>query len=75
MLTTIRGAGYFRRSSQIDYVSDYLLPTPDEFQKALEQHRYKKFSYIVMVLVFLLLWNSEIIGQILQYIPSKSLMD
>ncbi|XP_038985819.1 acyltransferase-like protein At1g54570, chloroplastic isoform X2 [Phoenix dactylifera] len=40
LLTTIRGAGYFRRSSQLDYVSDYLLLTPDEFQKATEQYRW-----------------------------------
>ncbi|EHA8588340.1 acyltransferase-like protein, chloroplastic [Cocos nucifera] len=40
LLTTIKGAGYFRRSRQIDYVSDYLLPTPDELQKATEQYRW-----------------------------------
>ncbi|KAJ6802082.1 acyltransferase-like protein, chloroplastic isoform X2 [Iris pallida] len=40
LVTTIKGAICYRRSSQIDYVSDYLLPTPSEFQKATDQYKW-----------------------------------
>ncbi|KAJ6844759.1 acyltransferase-like protein, chloroplastic isoform X1 [Iris pallida] len=40
LVTTIKGATCYRRSSQIDYVSDYLLPTPSEFQKAADQYKW-----------------------------------
>ncbi|KAJ6829546.1 acyltransferase-like protein, chloroplastic isoform X2 [Iris pallida] len=40
LVTTIKGAICYRRSSQIDYVSDYLLPTPSEFQKAADQYKW-----------------------------------
>ncbi|XP_074572947.1 phytyl ester synthase 2, chloroplastic-like isoform X2 [Curcuma longa] len=40
LVSIVKGAGFYRRSRQVDYVSDYLLMTPDEFQKATEQYRW-----------------------------------
>ncbi|KAF0914405.1 hypothetical protein E2562_028495 [Oryza meyeriana var. granulata] len=39
LATAIKGAGYYRRSLQTDFVSDYLPLTPDEFQKATDHIR------------------------------------
>ncbi|KAL6846793.1 hypothetical protein ACP4OV_024241 [Aristida adscensionis] len=39
LATTIKGAGYYRRSRKTDFVSDYLPPTPDELQKAIDNER------------------------------------
>ncbi|KAL6846791.1 hypothetical protein ACP4OV_024239 [Aristida adscensionis] len=36
---TIKGAGYYRRSRKMDFVSDYLTPTLDELQKAIDHER------------------------------------
>nr|CAD1839030.1 unnamed protein product [Ananas comosus var. bracteatus] len=43
-VTIIKGAGYYRRSRQINYVSDYLLPTPNELQKVIEEYRLINFA-------------------------------
>jgi len=40
LATTIKGAGYYRRTRKTDFVSDYLPPTPDEFQQAINHDRY-----------------------------------
>ena len=40
LATTIKGAGYYRRSRKTDFVSDYLPPTPDELQQAINRDRY-----------------------------------
>ncbi|OEL20096.1 Acyltransferase-like protein [Dichanthelium oligosanthes] len=39
LATTIKGAGYYRRSRKTDFVSDYLPPTPDELQRAINRDR------------------------------------
>ncbi|XP_047048309.1 phytyl ester synthase 1, chloroplastic-like [Lolium rigidum] len=39
LATTIKGAGYYRRTRQTDFVSDYLPPTPDELEKAIDRDR------------------------------------
>ncbi|XP_052167489.1 phytyl ester synthase 1, chloroplastic-like [Oryza glaberrima] len=39
LATAIKGAGYYRRSLETDFVSDYLPLTPDEFQKATDHIR------------------------------------
>ncbi|KAL6601776.1 hypothetical protein ACP70R_044996 [Stipagrostis hirtigluma subsp. patula] len=43
LATTIKGAGYYRRSRKTDFVSDYLPPTPDELQKAINHERVLHF--------------------------------
>ncbi|WOK94469.1 acyltransferase-like protein, chloroplastic isoform X1 [Canna indica] len=50
LVTTVKGAGYYRRSRQVDFVSDYLLPTPDEFKKATEQYRWIDFAASPVIL-------------------------
>ncbi|KAM0850681.1 hypothetical protein ACQ4PT_052927 [Festuca glaucescens] len=42
--TTIKGAGYYRRSRQSDFVSDYLPPTPDEIEKVIDSLRILNFA-------------------------------
>uniref|UniRef100_A0ACD5XUE8 Uncharacterized protein n=1 Tax=Avena sativa TaxID=4498 RepID=A0ACD5XUE8_AVESA len=44
LATTIKGAGYYRRSRQTDFVSDYLPLTPDEFEKAINHDRVLSFA-------------------------------
>ncbi|KAF8780861.1 hypothetical protein HU200_000813 [Digitaria exilis] len=39
LATTIKGAGYYRRCRKTDFVSDYLPPTPDELQQAINHIR------------------------------------
>ncbi|CAL5082273.1 unnamed protein product [Urochloa decumbens] len=39
LATTIKGAGYYRRSRKTDFVSDYLPPTADELQQAINRDR------------------------------------
>jgi hypothetical protein len=39
LATTIKGAGYYRRSRKTDFVSDYLPPNPDELKKVLDNDR------------------------------------
>ncbi|KAL6601775.1 hypothetical protein ACP70R_044995 [Stipagrostis hirtigluma subsp. patula] len=43
LATTIKGAGYYRRSRQTDFVLDYLPPTPEELQKAIDRYRILNF--------------------------------
>ncbi|XP_028551496.1 acyltransferase-like protein At3g26840, chloroplastic isoform X2 [Dendrobium catenatum] len=40
IVNVMKGSCYYRRSSYKDYVSDYLPPTPYEFQKISEQYRW-----------------------------------
>ncbi|XP_042387766.1 acyltransferase-like protein At3g26840, chloroplastic isoform X1 [Zingiber officinale] len=40
LVSIVKGAGFYRRSRQLDYVSDYLSMTPDEFQKVADQYRW-----------------------------------
>ncbi|KAH7686721.1 Diacylglycerol acyltransferase protein [Dioscorea alata] len=40
LVTIIKGAGYYRCSGNIDYVKDYRMPTPPEFQKAFQNYRW-----------------------------------
>ncbi|MQL77914.1 hypothetical protein Taro_010335 [Colocasia esculenta] len=40
LVTIIKGSCFYRRSRQMDYVSDFLLPTPHEFQKIVEEYRW-----------------------------------
>ncbi|KAL4333814.1 hypothetical protein GQ457_07G000290 [Hibiscus cannabinus] len=39
LVTTIKGAGFYRHGKNLDYVSDYMPPTPYEFKKIYESHR------------------------------------
>ncbi|CAN6167598.1 unnamed protein product [Urochloa humidicola] len=39
LAATIKGAGYYRRSRKTDFVSDYLPPTADELQQAINRDR------------------------------------
>ena len=39
LVTVIKGAGFYRRGKYIDYVSDYMPPTPSEFKKIHESSR------------------------------------
>ncbi|XP_062199595.1 phytyl ester synthase 1, chloroplastic-like [Phragmites australis] len=43
LATTIKGAGYYRRSRKTDFVSDYLPPTPDELQQVINRYRILNF--------------------------------
>ncbi|KAF9622394.1 hypothetical protein IFM89_031197 [Coptis chinensis] len=36
LVTVIKGAGFYRRTRKIDYVSDFVLPTPSEFKKVYD---------------------------------------
>ncbi|KAK4603175.1 hypothetical protein RGQ29_011941 [Quercus rubra] len=38
-VTIIKGASFYRRGKYLDYVSDYMLPTPTEFKKAAEDNK------------------------------------
>ncbi|ONM56261.1 transferase transferring acyl groups other than amino-acyl groups [Zea mays] len=40
LATTIKGAGYYRRTRRTDFVADYIPPTPDELQQAIDHDRY-----------------------------------
>ncbi|KAK1294129.1 Acyltransferase-like protein [Acorus calamus] len=44
LVTIIKGAGFYRRSRQIDYVSDYIFPIPDEVKKIYEDNRWVNFA-------------------------------
>lgn len=50
MVTTIKGAGYYRRSNQIDFISDYVPPTPDELKKVIDRCRILKFAVDLVML-------------------------
>jgi len=39
LVTIIKGVGFYRRGKVLDYVSDYLPPTPAEYKKLDESHR------------------------------------
>nr|DAD30462.1 TPA_asm: hypothetical protein HUJ06_009313 [Nelumbo nucifera] len=40
LVTIIKGASFYRRKRHIDYVSDYVPPTPFEFKQAYESYRW-----------------------------------
>ncbi|KAI9176404.1 hypothetical protein LWI28_002403 [Acer negundo] len=40
LVTVIKGAGFYRRGKYINYVSDYMPPTPSEFKKIHESNRW-----------------------------------
>ncbi|KAK7826703.1 acyltransferase-like protein [Quercus suber] len=40
LVTIIKGAGFYRRGKYLDYVSDYMLPTPTEFKKVAEDNKW-----------------------------------
>ncbi|KAJ6314932.1 hypothetical protein OIU78_018421 [Salix suchowensis] len=39
LATIIKGASYYRRGNYLDYVSDYIPPTPPEFKKLYDSNR------------------------------------
>ncbi|KAK3130512.1 hypothetical protein QOZ80_6BG0494430 [Eleusine coracana subsp. coracana] len=43
LATTIKGAGYYRRSRKTDFVSDYQPPNPDELEKVINHDRILHF--------------------------------
>ncbi|XP_044377242.1 acyltransferase-like protein At3g26840, chloroplastic isoform X6 [Triticum aestivum] len=49
IVTTIKGAGYYRRSSQTDFIADYLPPTPSELKKILDSFGILNFANLVML--------------------------
>jgi len=55
-VSTIKAANCYRLSRRKDYVSDYLVPTPYEFQKAMDQYRYKVSS--VHILTVQIFWDA-----------------
>ncbi|KAB1202858.1 hypothetical protein CJ030_MR8G024971 [Morella rubra] len=40
LVTIIKAAGFYRRGKFIDYVSDYMPPTPSEFKKLYDENRW-----------------------------------
>ncbi|TYI63169.1 hypothetical protein E1A91_D09G001100v1 [Gossypium mustelinum] len=40
LVTAIKGASFYRQGKYLDYVSDYILPTPYEFKKIYESNRW-----------------------------------
>ncbi|KAL5797251.1 hypothetical protein ACOSQ2_002071 [Xanthoceras sorbifolium] len=40
LVTVLKGAGFYRRGKYIDYVSDFMPPTPTEFKKLHESSRW-----------------------------------
>ncbi|XP_059452072.1 phytyl ester synthase 2, chloroplastic-like [Corylus avellana] len=40
LVTIIKAAGFYRRRKYIDYVSDYMPPTPTEFQKVYDDNKW-----------------------------------
>lgn len=40
LVTTIKGASFYRRGKSVDYALDYIPPTPDELKRAFEPHRW-----------------------------------
>nr|BAJ98991.1 predicted protein [Hordeum vulgare subsp. vulgare] len=44
LATSIKGSTYYRRSRQTDFVLDYLPPTPDELEKAIDHNRLLNFA-------------------------------
>ncbi|XP_075640363.1 phytyl ester synthase 2, chloroplastic-like [Castanea sativa] len=40
LVTIIKGASFYRRGKYLDYVSDYMLPTPTEFKKVAEDNKW-----------------------------------
>uniref|UniRef100_A0A453JAL7 Acyltransferase n=1 Tax=Aegilops tauschii subsp. strangulata TaxID=200361 RepID=A0A453JAL7_AEGTS len=49
IVTTIKGAEYYRRSSQTDFIADYLPPTPSELKKILDSFGILNFANLVML--------------------------
>jgi hypothetical protein len=39
LVTIIKAAGFYRRGKHIDYVSDYMQPTPTEFEKVYDENK------------------------------------
>ncbi|OVA09634.1 Diacylglycerol acyltransferase [Macleaya cordata] len=40
LVTVIKGAGFYRRTRNVDYVSDFIPPTPSEFKQVCESYRW-----------------------------------
>ncbi|GLT57373.1 hypothetical protein SLA2020_303510 [Shorea laevis] len=40
LVTIIKAAGFYRRRKYIDYVSDYMPPTPTEFEKVYDENKW-----------------------------------
>ncbi|KAK4603177.1 hypothetical protein RGQ29_011942 [Quercus rubra] len=40
LVTIIKGASFYRRGKYLDYVSDYMLPTPTEFKNVVEDNKW-----------------------------------
>ncbi|XP_023736307.1 phytyl ester synthase 2, chloroplastic isoform X1 [Lactuca sativa] len=68
LVTTLKGTSFYRRTRNVDYVLDYLPPTPYEFQKARESHRFVEAAFSPVMLSTL--ENGKIVRG-LSGIPSK----
>ncbi|KAH7577148.1 hypothetical protein JRO89_XS01G0212400 [Xanthoceras sorbifolium] len=44
LVTVLKGAGFYRRGKYIDYVSDFMPPTPTEFKKLHESSSYEVYD-------------------------------
>ncbi|XP_044377240.1 acyltransferase-like protein At3g26840, chloroplastic isoform X4 [Triticum aestivum] len=70
IVTTIKGAGYYRRSSQTDFIADYLPPTPSELKKILDSFGYHfssltslaTYVFLRLLLVTINFWNFRILN-------------
>nr|XP_043616790.1 acyltransferase-like protein At3g26840, chloroplastic isoform X2 [Erigeron canadensis] len=50
LVTILKASGFYRRTRNIDYVLDYVPPTPYEFQKARESHRFVEEAFSPVML-------------------------
>lgn len=50
LVTIIKGSSFYRRSRYFDYVSDYLPPSPSEFRKVRESHRWVEATFSPVML-------------------------
>ncbi|KAI6700877.1 hypothetical protein NL676_015201 [Syzygium grande] len=68
LITIIKGVGFYRRGKGLDYVSDYLPPTPTEYRNVNESNRW--FNEITAPVMLSTLEDGRIIRG-LDGIPSK----
>ncbi|XP_030512213.2 phytyl ester synthase 2, chloroplastic-like [Rhodamnia argentea] len=68
LVTIIKGTSFYRRGKSLDYVSDYLPPTPSEYKKLYESNRW--FDEITEPVVLSTLENGRIVRS-LDGIPTE----
>ncbi|KAK2666065.1 hypothetical protein Ddye_004639 [Dipteronia dyeriana] len=68
LVTIIKGASFYRRGNNLDYVSDFMLPTTPEFNKVFENMRW--MSVVTSPVMFSTLEDGKIVRG-LSGIPSE----